>query len=309
MAFCWTAGPRARMKTLIPVDAWPAAIAARLPAGERRVELDGRERVQRHGDDRGAGGDRVAAAQVHLDAGLRLRDRRDRRFEPHIELGAAGDRAKKGPRPASERHAPARVLRQRQAVAGKGVPAKHAHGARLLERPARERLELGDQDVPLLVGQLELVHPLDDRHPVEPRQAVDVGERVVRERKQLLGARDERVPPTLGDRVALGDRAGAALLTDVPRGELRLLADLDLEPGPHDLGPRVRLVPVHPPSAELDVEPLPGRGPGAAAEAVAGLDDERAGAAQRGLPRRGDPGEPPSHDDHVEHEPRDLQMD
>ena len=203
-----------------------------LAGRERRVERDGRERVQRHGDDRGAGGDRVAAAQVHLDAGLRLRDRRDRRFEPHIELGAAGDRAKKGPRPASERHAPARVLRQRQAVAGKGVPAKHAHGARLLERPARERLELGDQDVPLLVGQLELVHPLDDRHPVEPRQAVDVGERVVRERKQLLGARDERVPPTLGDRVALGDRAGAALLTDVPRGELRLLADLDLEARP-----------------------------------------------------------------------------
>ena len=79
----------------------------------------------------------------------------------------------------------------------------------------------------------------------------------MRQREHVLDARDERVPPALGDGVALGDRARAALVADVPGGELRLLADLDLEPGAHDLGPRVRLVPVHPSAAELDVEPAP----------------------------------------------------
>ena len=143
MAFCCTAGPRARMKTLRPVDAWPAAIAARLPAGS-----GGSNSI----DGSAFSGKATIAERAAIASPPR---RCTSTPDSDCETAATGDSsrtsneappaiaASSAPVPSRERHAPAGVLGERQAVAGERVPAKHAHGARLLERAARERLELG----------------------------------------------------------------------------------------------------------------------------------------------------------------------
>ena len=129
---------------------------------------------------------------------------------------------------------------------------------------------------------------------------------MVRLRKRVLDAVHELVPATLGDRVALGDRPRAPLLAHEPARDVGLLADLDAEAGARDLRPHVRLVPVHPAAAELDVGAVPLERPGAPAEAVARLEQQRVGSAQRRLARGGDAGEPATDDDDVVH-PAELE--
>src|SRR6185437_8648462 len=70
-----------------------------------------------------------------------------------------------------------------------------------------------------------------------------------------------------------------------------------------DLRPGVRLVPVHPASAVLDLVAAPLRRPGASAEAVAPLQQQHPRAAQRRLAGRRHSGEPAPHHDHVVHAP------
>ncbi len=62
---------------------------------------------------------------------------------------------------------------------------------------------------------------------------------------------------------------------DEPARDLRVLAELDAEPGTRDLRPDVRLVPVHPTATELDVGVVPAVRPGAATQPVARLEQER----------------------------------
>ena len=126
-------------------------------------------------------------------------------------------------------------------------------------------------------------------------------ERVVRKRERLLDAVDELVPAPLGNRVALRDRPRAALVAHEPARDLRVLAELDPEPGPRDLRPDVRLMPVHPAAAELDVGVVPAVRPGAATQPVARLEEKGGGPAQGRLAGGGDAREPTADDDDVVH--------
>ena len=106
-------------------------------------------------------------------------------------------------------------------------------------------------------------------------------------------------------RTVIASRASAEPVrrspADLPGDELGLVALADALPGARQLGPGVRLVPVHPAAAELDGVPAPVVVPGAAAEPVARLDQRAVEARERQLARGGDPGEPPADDDGVEH--------
>ena len=93
----------------------------------------------------------------------------------------------------------------------------------------------------------------------------------------------------------------APLAADGPGDELGLGALADALPGARQLGPGVRLMPVHPAAAELDVLAAPVAVPGAAAEAIARLDQRAVEPGDRQLARGRDAGEPTADDDCVEH--------
>ena len=118
--------------------------------------------------------------------------------------------------PVGESDAAARELGECEAPARERMPAEDADGAGLIEPAVRDGLELGREDVALLVVQLELVEPLGDRLAVEAREPVGAEQRVMGLWQRLLDAVDELVPAALGDRVPLGDRPGAALVADEP---------------------------------------------------------------------------------------------
>ena len=109
----------------------------------------------------------------------------------------------------------------------------------------------------------------------------------MRIRESVPDALDEPAPAALGDRVALGDRPIPALVAHPPMGSLRVICQLDTQPCARDLGPGVRLVPVHPLAAELDRNPIPLGAPGPPAEAVASLEKEHRAAPERGAAARG----------------------
>ena len=240
-------------------------------------------------------------ARVHLDAAVPLGDRGDRRFQARLVRRLRRDRLHEALRAVQEGDAASRLLREREAAARERVPAKHRHSAGVVQVPVRKRLELGPEDVALLLVEVELLDALRDRLPVEARQLVRREERVVRKRKRLLDAVDELVPAPLGNRVALRDRPRAALVAHEPARDLRVLAELDPEPGTRDLRPDVRLMPVHPAAAELDVGVVPAVRPGAATQPVARLEEERGGPAQGRLAGGRDAREPTADDDDVVH--------
>ena len=96
------------------------------------------------------------------------------------------------------------------------MPAQDADRAGVVERPVNDRLELRRQHVVLLVVEVELCHPLGHRQPIEALQQVDSKQRVIGRRQSLVDPLHELIPTSLGDRVALGDRAFAALVSDEP---------------------------------------------------------------------------------------------
>ena len=155
----------------MPRLAWPSSIALLLVLRERRAELDSTERVQRDGDDRGARGERLAVARVHLHlsvaaattAATGVASRRS-------NAAASAIAASSAPVPLVDRHPASGELGELEAVARQRVPAQDRHGARLGERAVGDRLELGGQHVALLLVELELGEPLGDRQPIEPRE-------------------------------------------------------------------------------------------------------------------------------------------
>ena len=289
------------MKILIPRDAWPRAIPSSFSSDSAGSNSIAAERVQRHGHHRPRRREQLARARLHLDAVAAPSHRRDRRPQPRLVRGTAGDRLQQPAGAVGQRHPPARVLGQRQAVAGERVPAKHADGAGLVQRAVGERLQLGPQHLAVLVVEVELVHPLGDREPVDPRQLLDREHRVVRVRQRPLDAVHELQPAAVGDRVSLGDRPAAPLVADVPGGHVGVARQLDGQAGAGDLGEGVRLVPVHPAAAVLDLVAVPRSRPGAAAQPVAPLQQQHAATVPRRLTGGGDPGEPAADHDHVVH--------
>jgi hypothetical protein len=179
------------------------------------------------------------------------------------------------------------------------VPAQDRDGAGLGQASVGDGLELGGQHVVGLVVEVELREPLGHRQPIEPFELAERGERRVWLGQRLPDAVDEPVPAAQSDRVALLDRAGAALVAHVPVGATGVLADRDREPGSRQLRERVRLVPVHPRTAVLDREPVPVGAPGAPAEPVTRLEQQRPAAPDRALASGCDTGEAAAHDDDV----------
>ncbi|MGB0094161.1 MAG: hypothetical protein WBP81_16715 [Solirubrobacteraceae bacterium] len=83
-----------------------------------------------------------------------------------------------------------------------------------------QRLELGREHIALLLGEGELLDSLRDRETVEPGQAVDRVQRVVRLRQCRLDAFHKPIPAPLHDRVSFSDRGRSPFLTDIPVRDL-----------------------------------------------------------------------------------------
>ena len=163
---------------------------------------------------------------MYLDAAVLLRDGGDRRREPRLEGRLRGDRVDEAPRAVPECDTAAGLLGEVERAAGERVPAEHGDRAGVVQMPVGERLELRPEDVVLLLVQVELVDPLCDRLAVEAGELVDRVERIVRQRESLVDSGDELVPAALGDGVAIGYRARAALLAGEPARSRRVLAAL-----------------------------------------------------------------------------------
>ena len=158
---------------------------------------------------------------------------------------------------------------------GQRTPAHHRKSPGIVEVPAGHASTLDHQERALIVGQVELVDPLLDRHGVESGDAVRVAQGCVRLREDLPRALVVFVPGRLVDGLALGAGARADLLIDGPvpgladgRGEWRYARG-------HDLGPEVGLEPMEVVAASLESLSIPVRGPRAAADAIARLKDQR----------------------------------
>ena len=170
-------------------------------------------------------------------------------------------------------------------------------------KPLRDAFELGHQHVALLGVQAELVDALLDGLRIEGRERRDRELRIVRARQHPRRGLHEAVPGAACDRVTLRVRPGAPLPADGPGDQLGRVALADPLSGALKLGPGVRLVPVHPAAAELDHVAVPVAPPGAAAEAVARLDQRAVEAGDRQLPRRGHAREASADHDRIEHAP------
>ena len=183
------------------------------------------------------------------------------------------------------------------------MPAQHADGARVVEVAVRERLELGREHVALLGAEAELGHALRDRLGVERRQRREREERIVRARQRRGAGSTKRFQAlsAIAWRSAIGPLRRSPSTAHVTSSGSSLSADALA--GARQLGPGVRLVPVHPAAAHLDVVSAPVAVPGAPAEPVARLDQRAVEPGDRQLARRRDSGEPASDDDRIEHGP------
>src|SRR5205814_8325640 len=114
--------------------------------------------------------------------------------------------------------------------------------------------------------EVELVHALLDGQPVEAAELVERVQRIVRQRQRLLYPLDKAVPSAPGDRVTLFERCRAPLAVDIPTRSLSVISQRHGQSGTRELRESVRLMPVNPRSAILDLASVPGRRPGAASE-------------------------------------------
>ena len=284
---------------MTPRLAWPSSIALRLSAGSSGLNSIPPSAFSATATIAASAVNSLAVARVHLHLSVAARHRRDRRGQPALELGGLCDRGQQGAGAARDGDATSGELGELEAVARQGVPAQDRHSSRLRQRPVCDRLELGLQHVALLLVEVELLDPLGDREPVEARELVQRGQRGVRLRQRLANAVDEAVPPAARDRVPFLDGSRPALVADVPVGASGVVAELDREPRPGQLGEGVRLVPVHPGAAVLDGEPLPLGAPGATSEPVASLQQQGPAAPLRALAGGGDAREATPDNDHV----------
>ena len=273
----------------------PLLLAFRQPG----LELDRAEHVERDRDDDGGCIVQLSGSRLHLHAVSADTDGGHRRVELRLDRRGRGDRLEQRAGVLDERHPAARVLGEREAVPREGMPAQDRDRAGVLERCVRQRLELRLEHGTLLLAQLELVEPVGDRQPVEPRQHVQCVKRIVRVRERVADAVDEAVPAPLGDGVPLGDRPLAPLAAHPPVRPLRVGAQLHAETGAGDLRPGVRLVPVHPRAAVLNRDPVPLGAPGPTAEPVTRLEQQHRTASEGELARRSHAGKAPADDDHV----------
>jgi hypothetical protein len=149
-----------------------------------------------------------------------------------------------------------------------------------------------------LVVQPERVEPVLDAERVQFDDLA--GRRVDAARDGGADVVHDRLLPVCDERHELIQRArarGAARTEPVrllDRGAARDLASV-----PGHLGPRVRLHPVHPGAAELQIVAEPAVGPGAPADTVAGLQHEHPEPRAAQLARGNQPREPGADDDHV----------
>jgi hypothetical protein len=170
---------------------------------QRGLELDRAEDVERDRNDRGRRLEELAAPGLHLDATAASADGRHGRFEPCLDGRGRGDRLEQRARAVGQRHASARELREREAVARERMRAQHGDGSDLVEWSARQGLELRLEHGSLLRVEVELLDPLGDRQPVETGQLVEREQRVVRIRQRFVNAVDKAVQP----RAAIASRS------------------------------------------------------------------------------------------------------
>src|SRR5581483_134988 len=270
-----------------------------LALGQPGREADRLQRVDRDGHHRHATTEALALGRLHLDSPAALRDGSHLRAESPLERRRRSDRAQERTRSLRDQHPTPRELRQGEAVSRERVPAQHRDSAGVVEGRVCQRLEFGDQDRSFFGVEVELIEALFDRQSVEAPQLFDRVQGVVRQRERLLDPVDEAVPSALGDCVALLDRRCAPLAIDVPARSFGVVSQRDGEPRTRQLREGVWLVPVNPRPAILDLASIPGRTPCSAAEPVARLEQQDGPSPERGLTRRGDPGEAAADDDHV----------
>ena len=122
-----------------------------LHGGQGGFEIDPAERVQRDGDDDTMARECLAGAGVHLRDAARLRDRCDWRRESRLVQVWAVNRFEQRAGAVPECHPAAGVLGERETAARKLVPAGDAESPRVVEWPVCDRLELGDENVALLL--------------------------------------------------------------------------------------------------------------------------------------------------------------
>ena len=147
----------------------------------------------------------------------RLHDRRHRRLEARLELAPPAIACEQRPRAALDGDAAAGVLREREARAAQHVPADDRERAGLVREAVRERLALGQQ------------HRRAPRRRARARRCArgsSAGRTAPWPSPPSSGAygfgsassqpATNRFQPALGDRVALGRGAGAALAADPP---------------------------------------------------------------------------------------------
>ena len=280
-----------------------SAIASCLSSRQARLERDRAERVQRHRHDHGAGRERLARARSSTSTpSRRLRDRRDRRGEPRLELRAAGDRVEQRPRAALDRDPAAGVLREREAEPESTCQRTTANAPASCAKPwasdshSASSTSRSSSSSPSSSMRSRIVCRSNCRHRRRRRRAARTGAGAPARRPST-----NRFQPRSAIASRSAGRAGAALAADPPAGGRLGIGELDADAAARDLRPGVGLVPVHPAAAVLDLLAVPVGRPGAPAEAVLRLQQQRAAPRQRDLAGRRHAGEPAADHDHVVH--------
>ena len=277
-----------------------------LALGERRVELEPAERVQRDRDDDAArteGRRRRASRRWTCSSRWGVSTRR--RPEPPLERRAGGDRREQRlrcrPRASRARRRTGRARgcsRPGRASAGPDTAPAWSSGR------VRERFELGVEHLALLVRQGRARRAA--RRWSAGRSApgaragssgsYGLGQGLVDARRRTGPTRARRSRPARSPRPR---RSSSPTYQAERSGRVPMSATR--QPGPGDLRPRVRLMPVDPRAAVLDRRSVPRRAPRASAEPVARLQQQDRAPAQRRLARSRHAGEPAADDEHVMH--------
>ena len=273
--------------------------AGLLRLAESRLERDVTEHVERDRDDDGPADDRLACAGRHNHPVPVLLDRGDWRLQRDVTGGLVEDRLKEADRAFGNRDiAAGRLLRAQKIVPAQGMPAEDGQRTGIVGIAAGESLALAHQHAMLIGRQVELCDALCDRHAVEAGDVVQRRERIVGQRHDPPGVSVVLRPSALDDRVMLLDIRRVHLAAHQTGGAHWGRQHHRRAAGGHDLGPGVRLEPVEEVAAALVGSSVPVGGPGAAADAITGLDDDGRFAGSTYLAGSGTAGEAsPDHDD------------